>query len=74
MIWLHKLASRRHLSQGANEIAFNGNKKVEEKTTMTTFPAAQLPMSFIDLYEPTKGTMSHVKNVCLWEEVFYGHH
>lgn len=74
VMWLHKLARRRHLSQEANETALNDNKKVEEKNTMKTFRASQLPMSFIDSYEPNKGTMSQVKNFCLWEQVFYGHH
>lgn len=39
---------------------------------MNIFAASQLPMSFKDSYEPTKGTMSHVKNFCLREKVFYG--
>lgn len=38
---------------------------------MTPFPAAQLPMSFIDVYEPTKGTTSHGKHFGLGE-VFLG--
>lgn len=66
------VAHERHLSQGADETAFSGNKKVEEKGSRDTFSASQLPMSFIAFCKPTQGTTKHVKSFCLWETVLWG--
>lgn len=55
------IAHERHLSQGADETAFSGNKKVEEKGSRDTFSASQLPMSFIAFCKPPQGTTKHVE-------------